>query len=255
VLRERAALLGLESAASVLSRPLRAEAAVLKVNQQSARIRLLGEDGQLTFRSRDVWKAVPGHLVTLVIEKRWTRRDDAYASGRLENIRIAELSLPAGFDGVLVWGRIYNRFFLRCLHGYGLCLWRLDKLAEAQRVFESGSCRSTRTTTKACVSAGKTSAKTGVGVLLARALLRSSRSGSGACTNLQLRRGARRAPIPRSDATSDRTAVFVLSPLRSLARSTKLCPVGARHSTNRGPALSLRRTLRRTTHRAPRPLR
>jgi hypothetical protein len=37
VMRERAVLLGLESEASVLSKPLRAEAAVLKVNQQSAR--------------------------------------------------------------------------------------------------------------------------------------------------------------------------------------------------------------------------
>jgi hypothetical protein len=88
VMRERAVLLGLESEASVLSKPVRAEAAVLKVNQQSARIRLVGADGHVTFRSQDVWKAVPGHLVTLVIEKRWTWRDDAYASGRLENPRI-----------------------------------------------------------------------------------------------------------------------------------------------------------------------
>ena len=51
-------------------------------------------------------------------------------------IRIGELSLPPGFDGVLVWGRIYNRPFLRCLHGYGLCLWRLGRTAEAQQVFE-----------------------------------------------------------------------------------------------------------------------
>jgi tetratricopeptide (TPR) repeat protein len=51
-------------------------------------------------------------------------------------IRIGELSLPPGFDGVLVWGHMYNRPFLRCLHGYGLCLWRLGRLAEAQEVFE-----------------------------------------------------------------------------------------------------------------------
>jgi len=51
-------------------------------------------------------------------------------------IRIGELSLPPGFDGVLLWGRIYNRAFLRCLHGYGLCLWRLGKHVEAQQVFE-----------------------------------------------------------------------------------------------------------------------
>lgn len=262
VMRNRAALLGLEADAPLATDSLRADAAVLKVNQRSARVRMLGEDGQVTFRSRDVWNVVPGHLVTLVIEKRWTWRDDAYASGRIENprieveqlglvplpleggeledlrssyepfrdpdpyaplwmkltaarragfemgpiawgafpglaadqdltgdavdlaeagdregarellmdmlctdlrcidahahlgnlefdrspgraimhyeigIRIGGLSLPPGFDGVLVWGQIYNRPFLRCLHGYGLCLWRAGRAAEAQAVFE-----------------------------------------------------------------------------------------------------------------------
>jgi hypothetical protein len=51
-------------------------------------------------------------------------------------IRIGELSLPAGFDGLLVWGLIYNRPFLRCLRGYGLCLWRLGRVAEALATFE-----------------------------------------------------------------------------------------------------------------------
>lgn len=51
-------------------------------------------------------------------------------------IRIGELSLPRDFDGVLSWGLIYNRPFLRCLHGYGLCQWRLGRLEEAERVFE-----------------------------------------------------------------------------------------------------------------------
>ena len=265
VIRDRAALLGLDADAPATTEPLRVDAVVLKVNQQSARVRILGEERQVTFRSGDVWGVVPivpGHLVTLVVEKGWTWHDDAYASGRIENprldveklglvplpleggqledlrsayepfrhpdpyaplwrkltakpracvrdgpdrmggaagagcrrepdmrrggarrgrrsrrrvraphgnvgtdlrcidahahlgnlefersperaivhyeigIRIGELSLPPGFDGVLVWGRIYNRPFLRCLHGYGLCLWRLGKFAEAQQVFE-----------------------------------------------------------------------------------------------------------------------
>jgi len=51
-------------------------------------------------------------------------------------LRIGELSLPPGFDGLLLWGMIYNRPFLRCLHGYGLCLWRLGRFPEAQQVFE-----------------------------------------------------------------------------------------------------------------------
>ena len=40
-------------------------------------------------------------------------------------VRIGELSLGEGFDGLLPWGWIDNRPFLRCMHGFGLCLWRL----------------------------------------------------------------------------------------------------------------------------------
>jgi tetratricopeptide (TPR) repeat protein len=242
--------------------PAHVDAVILKVNRESARVRILGEDGQVTFRSRDVWDIAPGHLVTLAIEKRWIWHGDAYASGKIENpridvsklgleplqleggelddvasysepycrpdpyallwkkltakprasfefdgiawgalpglaadenptcdaaelveagdcqgarellmetlgaelrcldahahlgnlvfdqspgralvhyeigIRIGELSLPVGFDGLLAWNRIYNRPFLRCLQGYGLCLWRLGNLEDARKVFE-----------------------------------------------------------------------------------------------------------------------
>jgi len=51
-------------------------------------------------------------------------------------VRIGELSLGDGFDGVLSWGLIDNRPFLRCLYGYGLCLWRLGRFDEAASVFE-----------------------------------------------------------------------------------------------------------------------
>jgi tetratricopeptide (TPR) repeat protein len=51
-------------------------------------------------------------------------------------MRIGELSLGDGFDGVLSWGLIDNRPFLRCLYGYGLCLWRLKRFEEAAGVFE-----------------------------------------------------------------------------------------------------------------------
>lgn len=51
-------------------------------------------------------------------------------------VRIGELSLPENLDGLLPWGWIDNRPFLRCLHGYGLCLWRLGKFDEAASVFE-----------------------------------------------------------------------------------------------------------------------
>ena len=50
-------------------------------------------------------------------------------------VGIGELSLNEGFNGVLLWGHINNRPFLRCMHGYGLCLWRLGRLKEAEEVF------------------------------------------------------------------------------------------------------------------------
>ena len=51
-------------------------------------------------------------------------------------VRIGELSLPPDFDGLLPWGHIDNRPFMRSLHGYGLCLWRLERFEEAERVFD-----------------------------------------------------------------------------------------------------------------------
>jgi hypothetical protein len=51
-------------------------------------------------------------------------------------VRIGDLSLGDSFDGVLSWGLIDNRPFLRCLYGYGLCLWRLERFEGAAGVFE-----------------------------------------------------------------------------------------------------------------------
>ncbi len=48
---------------------------------------------------------------------------------------IGELSLSDDFDGLLPWGRVDNRPYLRCLHGFGLCLWRLDRHEDAAGVF------------------------------------------------------------------------------------------------------------------------
>jgi hypothetical protein len=49
--------------------------------------------------------------------------------------RIGELSLGPDFDGLLRWGYIDNRPFLRCMNGFGLCLWRLRRFEEAARIF------------------------------------------------------------------------------------------------------------------------
>ena len=260
VMRKRAARLGETDEKPIAGQPLRLDAAVLRVNRQSARVRVLGEVGEITVRSPEVWPVAPGHLVTLAIEKRWSCNGDDYASGRIENpriaveklsltplplragelidlgfdyepfargdpyarlwrkltaqprpdfildpiawglfpgageinptcdaaelaqagrteeayrllmevlstdlrrldahaslgnlefdhspqraivhyeigVRIGELSLPPGFNGVLLFGHLYNRPFLRCLNGYGLTLWRLGQPREAQQLF------------------------------------------------------------------------------------------------------------------------
>jgi hypothetical protein len=51
-------------------------------------------------------------------------------------LRIGELSLGPRFRGLLPWGWIDNRPFLRCMHGFGICLWRLRRFAEAARIFD-----------------------------------------------------------------------------------------------------------------------
>ena len=51
-------------------------------------------------------------------------------------VRIGELSLGPDFGDLLPWGHIDNRPFLRCMHGYGLCLWRLERFGETEQVFE-----------------------------------------------------------------------------------------------------------------------
>lgn len=51
-------------------------------------------------------------------------------------VRIGELSFGPDFAGLLPWGYINNRPFLRCLNGFGLCMWRLSRFAEAERVFD-----------------------------------------------------------------------------------------------------------------------
>jgi hypothetical protein len=72
------------------------------------------------------------HLGNLVFDHRPQDAIRHYEVG----LRIGELSLGNDFNGVLPWGLIDNRPFLRCMHGYGLCLWRLGRFDEAERVFD-----------------------------------------------------------------------------------------------------------------------
>jgi tetratricopeptide (TPR) repeat protein len=71
------------------------------------------------------------HLGNLEFDRQPTTALRHYNIGR----QIGEISLGPDFPGVLPWGLVDNRPYLRCLHGYGLCLWRLKRFDEAAAVF------------------------------------------------------------------------------------------------------------------------
>ena len=54
-----------------------------------------------------------------------------YAAG----VWVAERSLPEGFNGVLGWGWVDNRPFLRCLDGLTVSAWRLELHDEAEELW------------------------------------------------------------------------------------------------------------------------
>ncbi len=72
------------------------------------------------------------HLGNLVFDRRPEEAIRHYQVG----VGIGELSLGDRLEAVLPWGHVDNRPFLRCMHGYGLCLLRLGRYDEAGRVFE-----------------------------------------------------------------------------------------------------------------------
>lgn len=61
---------------------------ILKLNCQSARVRILATDEQVTLRSLDVCEYVPGQIVTVNFAKRWVHRGYSYATGEVRNGRI-----------------------------------------------------------------------------------------------------------------------------------------------------------------------
>lgn len=72
------------------------------------------------------------HLRNVAFDHRPEQASRHYEVGA----RIGELSLGADFDGLLPWGRIDNRPFLRCMHGFGLCHWHLGREENAAELFE-----------------------------------------------------------------------------------------------------------------------
>jgi len=72
------------------------------------------------------------HLGNLVFDHWPERACRLYEMG----VRIGDQALDEVADPVLPWGLVDNRPFLRCLHGFGLTLWRLGRTDEAAHVFE-----------------------------------------------------------------------------------------------------------------------
>lgn len=79
------------------------------------------------------------HLGIFELQKTWPGFLERAERHFRVGVAIGELSLPEpvlDFRGLLPWGLIDNRPFLRCLHGLGLTLWRKGDLATAERIFE-----------------------------------------------------------------------------------------------------------------------
>ena len=91
-------------------------------------IRILEDALAIDMRCIDAW----GHLGLVAFNTRGPGPAvELYKTG----VAVAEASLPAGFGGVLPWGWIDNRPFLRCLHGLALCAWRQRRWDDAEAMF------------------------------------------------------------------------------------------------------------------------
>jgi hypothetical protein len=73
------------------------------------------------------------HLGNLVFDRNPAGALVHYQTGTA----VGERALPPRYSGLLSWGLVDNRPFLRSLHGMGLCLWRLGRAREAQTVFHT----------------------------------------------------------------------------------------------------------------------
>lgn len=88
-------------------------------------IRLLEGLLAIDVRCIDAW----GHLGLIAFDTKGPGpASKFYESG----VAVAERSLPEGFAGVLPWGMVDNRPFLRCLYGLALCAWRQRRWDDAE---------------------------------------------------------------------------------------------------------------------------
>ncbi len=82
------------------------EAVLLKVGQNSARIRLLGIHEEVTLRAKRVWANVPGQILTIKPRKRWRHNNYPCMSGEITAARIDIPAVglePIGVECLRVW--------------------------------------------------------------------------------------------------------------------------------------------------------
>ncbi len=75
------------------------------------------------------------HLGNIELRSRWPWALDRAGRHYRVGLEIANLTLGESFLGLLPWGILDNRPYLRCLHGYGFYLWRSGDLNAAGEVF------------------------------------------------------------------------------------------------------------------------
>lgn len=75
------------------------------------------------------------HLGHLWLRSTWPGALERAGRHYRVGLEIAGLTLDPGFQGLLPWGFLDNRPYLRCLDGYGVYLWRSGDLAAAADVF------------------------------------------------------------------------------------------------------------------------
>lgn len=68
--------------------PRTLEVAVLKVLDRTARVRELGADHEITLRTSDLDRLVPGEIATVDLSKEWRHRGVPYASGKVTGRRL-----------------------------------------------------------------------------------------------------------------------------------------------------------------------
>ncbi|MBU0952299.1 MAG: hypothetical protein KKH91_05700 [Elusimicrobia bacterium] len=84
---------------------------------------------------RHDWACLDAHNHLAIMDNRWKHYLPMKKRYEIA-VKIADLTIPDDFNGVLTWGCIDNRPFLRSLQGCGLALWHLGEKDNALRIFE-----------------------------------------------------------------------------------------------------------------------